>query len=60
MKAGWQMYPGLTAHLYNTHGGKTETKDNYIDCPVNLPAMFVISAEVSLGGKGKSIWRVFY
>lgn len=60
LKAGWQMYPGLTAHLYNTNGGKTDVKDNYTDCPVSVPGMFVIGLELSLGGKGKSIWRVFY
>ena len=61
LKAGWQMYPDLTANLYNNvNNSKNDVKDNYIECPMNVPNMFVVGVELSLGGKGKSIWRVFY
>ena len=60
VKAGWQMYPALTANLYNKNGGKSEVKENYISVPMNIPGMFVVGVELSLGGKGKSILRVYY
>ena len=60
LKAGYQMYPGLTAHLFNVNGNKTDVRDNYLeDCAMNIPNMFVVGLEISLFGKGKSIWRPF-
>ena len=61
LKAGYQMYPGLTAHLYNVNSNRVDVGDKYLeDCAMNVPNMFVVGLELSLGGKGKSILRVYY
>ena len=59
IKAGYQMYPKLTAQLYNMNGTKQDAKENYVEMPVNIPGMFVVGIELSLGGKGKPLCRVW-
>ena len=59
LRAGMQMYPKLTANLYNSANNASDVEAKYIEAPLNLPNMFVIGVEIAIGGKGNSIWRVF-
>lgn len=59
LRAGMQMYPGLTANLFNSANTASEVAEKYISTPLSIPNMFVVGIEVALGGKGNSIMRVF-
>ncbi len=59
IKAGMQMYPGLTANIPNSK--ETANKDYYSQA-LDVPASFVVSVGFSLGSKdakGNNILRVF-
>ena len=59
IKAGMQMYPGLTANIPNSNDSTTK---EYYSQALNVPASFVISVGFSLGSKdakGNNILRVF-
>ena len=58
-RAGMQMYFNLVANLYDSGNTSTNTEQKYLSCPLTIPNMFVVGIEVSLGGKGNSIWRIF-
>ena len=60
IKAGMQMYPGLTANIPNSSENST-TKEYYSQA-LDVPACFVVSVGFSLGSKdakGNNILRVF-
>lgn len=64
LKAGMQMYFGAKANLYSADLNKTNasTADKFYTQQLKMPAMFVVSVGISLGGKdskGDSIIRVF-
>lgn len=59
LRAGMQMYPALTANLYNSDSTESGTEAKYIQVPMNIPNMFVIGLEIAIGSKGNSIARVF-
>ena len=64
LKAGMQMYFDAKANLYSADLNKTNasTADKFYTQQLKMPAMFVVSVGISLGGKdskGDSIIRVF-
>jgi len=64
LRAGYQMYPGLKAHLYNKNAndGSNDVSQGYTTYDMNVPGAFMLSVGFSLGSwdsKGNNILRLF-